>query len=376
MRKIIIAPDSFKGTMTSVQVCDIIASSIKKICPETEVVKLPIADGGEGTVDAYLHSCGGERHYLRVKDPLLRDVEAYYGILEDEKTAVIEMAQASGLPLVGENKNALKATSYGTGQLIKDALDNGCNKIILGIGGSATNDGGCGAFAALGVGFLDFQGKKIEPNGAGIAGINNIDISGIDNRIRDVKIFIACDVNNVLYGKDGASYVFGPQKGASKDEAEILDKNLKHYSKVFTRQFGVDHSNIPGTGAAGGIALPFLYLTKARMVSGIDAILETVKFDDVIKGANLVLTGEGRIDGQSLKGKLPLGVALHCKKQNIPVVVIVGSIGYDIDLIYEHGISAIFSTVNDTVPFSKARATCKEDLAFLVESLMRFATII
>ncbi len=375
IKKVVIAPDSFKGTMRSMEVCEIVESSIKKIFSYIDIVKVPIADGGEGTVDSFLYALGGEKAYLTVTGPYFRDVKAYYGVLKDQKTAVIEMAQASGLMITGKKKNVLEATSYGTGELIKDALDRGCKKIILGIGGSATCDGGIGALGALGVRFLNKQNKDIRLTGRGLEELNRIDARKLDARLKDTEILVACDVKNVLYGKNGASYVFAPQKGASKEEVKLLDKNLKNYSKKLIDHFKVDYSKRAGTGAAGGIGISLLYFTNASLTPGIEIILDTVNFNEIIRDADLVLTGEGKIDGQSLFGKVPFGVASYCKKLNVPVIAIAGSIAGDINDIYSYGIEAVFSTIKDSVPFEIAKKTSKEDLGSLIESLMKFYRI-
>lgn len=372
MKKVVIAPDSFKGTMSSIEVCNIVESGIKDLLPEMDVIKVPIADGGEGTVDAFLTAIGGEKVNVNAKGPHFYDIEAFYGILPDRETAVIEMAAASGLSLAGENKNPCLTTSYGTGQLIADALERGCIKIILGIGGSATNDGGIGMAAALGVKFLDETGNEIPLNGGGLERLHRIDISNLNKRLESCKITVACDVDNPLCGPNGASHVFGPQKGADPDMVKLLDRNLKHYSEDLNKEFGIQVENIPGTGAAGGVAVSLLAFTNCTIRKGIGIVLDTVDFDRLIEGADLIITGEGKIDGQSLRGKVPVGIAERALRKNIPVIAIVGSIGDGADEVYRHGIGAVFSTCRNTITFEEAKLTCRENLYKTVENVIRF----
>lgn len=369
--KIIVAPDSFKGTMSYIEVCDIIESGIKNIYPSAKVIKLPIADGGEGTVDAFLSYSGGRKLHVRVKDPLFREVASYYGILPDG-TAVIEMAAASGLPLVEKEKNPCGTTTFGTGQLISDALDKGCRRLIIGVGGSATNDGGVGMAAALGVRFTDVKGDEIPLTGAGLEKLEHIDVSGMDRRIRDCEILVACDVNNPLYGENGAAYVFAPQKGADSAMVEYLDRNLRHFSDIVSKQLGMELQGIPGAGAAGGLAAGLLAFAGARLVPGIELIMDYVAFDDMLKNADMVITGEGKIDGQSLAGKVPVGIAQRAKKYGVPVIAVVGFIGEGIEALHQAGIQAVFSTARGPIPYELAVQHCREDLLRTTEMLMRY----
>lgn len=371
MKKVVVAPDSFKGTMSSQEVCELIGKAFNRHMPDTQVLKVPIADGGEGTVDAYLAALGGERIIVTVKDPYFNDIESFYGLLPDCKTAVIEMAAASGLPLVGERKNPLKTTTYGTGQLIQHALDRGCSKIILGIGGSATNDGGVGAACALGVQFLDENNEAVSPNAEGLSSIVRIDKTGLDQRLETCELIVACDVDNPLCGNEGASAVFGPQKGADAEMVKVLDASLLHYAQVLKKELNVDIKDVPGTGAAGGLAASLLAFTHCRLASGIDITLDTVHFNEMIKDADLIITGEGKIDGQSIRGKVPVGIAQRAKKFNIPLLAIVGSMGEDIEQVYERGITAVFSTCKNPIPFEQAKLTCKEDLTKATENIIR-----
>lgn len=371
MRKIIISPDSFKGTMSSIEVCNIIEQGIENIFPDTEVIKIPIADGGEGTVDAFLTAIGGEKIKTKVKGPLFEEVEAFYGILPDKETAVIEMAAASGITLVEDKKSPLLTTTYGTGQLILDALNKGCSKIIIGVGGSATNDGGIGMAAALGVKFLDKENEDIDLNGRGLEKLERIDISGIDKRVKECSIVAACDVDNPLYGSTGAAYVFAPQKGADKRMVKILDENLKNLAGIVRRDLDMDVQNIPGSGAAGGLGAGLVAFAGAKLQPGIKIVLDVVKYDEIISNADLIITGEGKIDGQSLRGKVPVGIAEKALKYHIPVIAIVGAVGDEAEKVYEKGITSIFSTNLQPIPFEQAKICCRENLLKTTESVMR-----
>lgn len=374
MKKIVIAPDSFKGTMSSIEVCNIIEQGINNVRQDLKVVKVPIADGGEGTVDSFLTAVGGNKVGVRVKDPLFREIDAFYGILPDQKTAVIEMAAASGLPLVENEKNPCLTSTYGTGQLMLDAINRGCRKLIIGLGGSATNDGGVGMAAALGSEFLDDLGQPIPLTGQGLENLSRIDLSQKDKRLDQIEIIAACDVDNPLYGPNGAAYVFAPQKGADEAMVKDLDRNLAHYAEIIRRDLGILVQEIPGSGAAGGLGAGLVAFLGAHLKPGIDIVLDCVGFDQIISGAALVITGEGKIDGQSLRGKVPVGIGNRAKKLNVPVIAIVGDIGDDIDPVYQSGITSIFSINRVAIPFELARLRCKDDLRKTVESIFRFAT--
>lgn len=357
--------------MSSIEVCNIIEQGIENIFTDTEVIKIPIADGGEGTVDAFLTAIGGEKIKTKVKGPLFEEVEAFYGILPDKETAVIEMAAASGITLVEDKKNPLLTTTYGTGQLILDALNKGCSKIIIGIGGSATNDGGIGMAAALGVKFLDKENEEIDLNGRGLEKLERIDISGIDKRVKGCSIVAACDVDNPLYGLTGAAYVFAPQKGADERMVKILDENLKNLAGIVRRDLDMDVQNIPGSGAAGGLGAGLVAFAGAKLQPGIKIVLDVVKYDEIISNADLIITGEGKIDGQSLRGKVPVGIAEKALKYHIPVIAIVGAVGDEAEKVYERGITSIFSTNLQPVPFEQAKICCRENLLKTTESVMR-----
>lgn len=376
MKKIVIASDSYKGTMSSLEVCDIVKAGILNIFHEAQVVSIPIADGGEGTVDAFLSAVGGEKINVKVKGPFFEVIESYYGILVDKKTAVIEMAAASGLPLAGENKNPLITTTYGTGQLILDALEKGCTKIIIGVGGSATNDGGIGMAAALGVRFSDKEGNNVSYDGNGMGKIHTIDMKDLDNRIKNCNIEVACDVDNPLYGKEGAAYIYAPQKGADEEMVKVLDDNLRLYASKVKEYLNLDVQLLEGAGAAGGLGAGLVAFLGAKLRSGIDIVLDNANFENEIKDADLIITGEGKIDSQSVRGKVPIGVAKRSKKYNVPVMAIVGWIDDDIDSVYDMGINSIFSINRKPEDFSVSKEYSKINLLKTVEDIMRLIKIV
>jgi glycerate kinase len=356
--KIIVAPDSFKGSLTSLQATSAIERGIKKAAStykETvEIVKIPMADGGEGTVKSVISAVGGRIVSTKVVNPLGRQIESFYGILPDN-TAIIEMAAASGLDLIKPiERNPILTTSFGTGQLIKAAMDHGCKRIILGIGGSATNDGGAGMCQALGIRFIDNNGKDIGFGGGELGKIQRIDISGIDPRIAEISLTVASDVQNVLCGENGASAVYGPQKGASLEMIEILDSNLKHFAQVIKKDLGVDIMNIPGSGAAGGLGGALLAFFNVDFRSGIEVVMELTNFEENIKDAALILTGEGSTDYQTLYGKVPFGIAQIAQKYDKPVICISGSLGYGYEELYNAGIVALFSIMDKPMSLDKA----------------------
>lgn len=373
--KVVVAADSFKGTMSSIEVCSIVARAITDFDDWIEVVTVPIADGGEGTVDVFLSAAGGRKVFAQVNDPLMREVSAFYGILPDETTAVIEMAQASGLGYVENEPAPMEASTYGTGQLIKHAMDSGCTKIILGLGGSATTDGGAGAASALGVKLLSEDGGEIPPGGGGLAMLADIDTSGLDPRLAQTEIILACDVDNCLCGRKGAAAVFSPQKGATTGQVKLLDKNLAKYARVLKSKLGLDVSAIKGGGAAGGLGVSLIAFASAVMMPGIQVVLDTVKFGDIIKNADMIITGEGRVDSQSVMGKVPVGIARASIGRGIPVVAIAGSLGTGYEAVYQEGITSVFSVVNDLVPFDTIKKTCRHDLYMLVKNLFLFRII-
>jgi glycerate kinase len=340
--KIVVAPDSFKGSLTAIEVSDAIEQGIREVFPEAEIIKIPMADGGDGTVQCLVNATGGEILKEKVTGPLGGEVLASYGILGDKKTAVIEMAEASGLTLVPENqRNPLITTTYGTGQLIKAALDQGCRKMIIGIGGSATNDGGAGMLQALGVKLLNQEGKEVGFGGVELKKIFRIDTKYLDNRLSETKVLIASDVSNPLCGPKGAARVYGPQKGATPEMIEELDKSLSYFAELTKRDLNKDVKDIPGAGAAGGLGASLMAFLDAELRPGIEIMIEAVKLEQAIKDADLVITGEGKIDSQTIYGKAPIGVAKIAKKYNIPVIAVAAIIGEDADIVYQYGINTL-----------------------------------
>ena len=354
MKKIVIAPDSFKGTLSSLEVCNIVKASLLEERNDLEVIEVPIADGGEGMTESFMCAMAdSEKIELKAKGPLGRDIDVYYAIVSGD-TAVIEMAMASGITIEKEN-DPMKASTYGTGQIIKDALDKGIRKFFLGIGGSATTDGGIGCTSAL-----DKYGNEVALCGEGLGAIVSIDLSGLDERIKDSDITVLCDVKNPLYGKTGAAYIFGPQKGASEKQVEILDAGLKNLADISAEYLKKDLSQLEGTGAAGGLGFALVAFLGGELKGGIDHILDMLSFDEKVKDADLVITGEGKMDSQSLMGKLPFGVAKRCKHTRVAAVV--GLNVADENLIDELGISQVVETNPEHLPFEQVKDTAKEDL--------------
>ena len=342
--RIILAPDSFKGSTSAVAVSCAMERGVLSVFPDAEVMKIPIADGGEGTVEAMVTAAGGQFFMEQIQDPLGRPHKAYWGILGDNQTAVIEMAAASGLPLVPmEKRDPRITTTYGTGQLIRAALDKDVKKIIIGIGGSATNDAGTGMLQSLGARFLDKNKKELPPGGAALINLNTIDLSALDSRLKTTEIIVACDVDNPLCGPRGASSVYGPQKGATEEMVVELDQALSHFAFVANQTTGKNVSTWPGAGAAGGLGAGFLYFTKAALCPGVETILEAANFSEKVAGANLVITGEGRTDYQTAFGKAPVGVAKKSKTYQVPVVCLAGSLGEGAEQVLHLGIDALFA---------------------------------
>ncbi|MEK4310514.1 glycerate kinase [Bacillus sp. FSL P2-0092] len=353
--KIVIAPDSFKESLSAYEVSCAIERGFHAILPDAEYIKLPMADGGEGTVQSLVDATGGYMINQVVTGPLGDPVDAFFGMLGDGETAVIEMAAASGLHLVPQEKrNPLLTTSKGTGELMLAALDQGAKHVIIGLGGSATNDGGVGMMQGLGAAFLDQAGQELSPGGGALHQLASIDLSGLDPRLQSVRLEAACDVDNPLTGKRGASVVFGPQKGADEEMVQVLDKNLAHFAHIAEKQFTVSFEDAAGAGAAGGLGASLLGFLHADLQRGIDIVLKAVQFDDVIKEADLVITGEGRIDQQTIYGKTPIGVAKAAKQYHLPVIGIAGSLSKDSAVVHEHGIDALFSIVPGVTSLSEA----------------------
>ena len=371
MKKIIIIPDSFKGSLSSLEVCNAIEEGILKVFKNAKIKKIPVADGGEGTVDSILYATGGKIKKVKARNPLGEIVEAKYGIIDNNK-AVIEMAEASGLTLVKE-KNPLKSSTYGTGELIKDAIENGIKEILIGIGGSATNDCGIGMANALGYRFFDEHGNELEAIAENMIKIAKIDDSNIYKKIFDVKINVACDVKNPLYGKDGATAIYGSQKGVTKESFDLLDNGLKNVAKLVKEKFNKEIDYIEGSGAAGGLGGGLIAFCNAELKSGIDAVLDIVDFENEIKDASLIITGEGAIDGQTKKGKVPVGIAKRAN--NIPVIAIVGDIRDGAEAVYDMGIVSIMPALKRAMPLEEAIANSKSLIVDATERACRFMSI-
>lgn len=373
--KIIIAPDSFKGSLSSADVADSIESGIKKAI-DADIVKLPMADGGEGTVDALISATGGNIYHAKVTGPLGENINAKYGILGDGRTGVVELAAASGLTLIPDDKrNPAYASTYGTGLLIKEALDKGISNLIICLGGSATNDGALGIMQALGVDFYDKSGKSLGQGGLELKKLDRIDASNLDKRLKKLDIQIACDVDNPLCGLNGASFVFGPQKGASMQMCGELDEALLNYAEVIKRQFGID-IDVPGAGAAGGAAGGLIAFTGAHLERGIEIVLKTLDFDDKIKDADIIITGEGKIDEQTAHGKTIFGIARHAALYKVPVIAIAGTIENGAKIMHQYNISSMFSIINrpllldDAIRNSyKLIESLSEELGYLIKAL-------
>ncbi|MBL7573691.1 glycerate kinase [Staphylococcus saccharolyticus] len=345
--KIVIAPDSFKESMTAKEVAQTIQEGFQNIFDEHVIYEIiPMADGGEGTTEALREALDATNYTVKVKDPLIRDIEANYARSDKHQTAIIELAAASGLALLDDNeRNPLCTTTYGTGQLINDALNHNVKKIILGIGGSATNDGGVGMLQALGISFKDQYQHEIQPGGINLANIERIDVSHINPKLQDIEIKAACDVTNPLLGQNGAAVVYGPQKGATQKMIPKLDSALNHYHDKIELELNKTIKHIPGAGAAGGTGAALLAFLDAQLQPGIEVVLEETHFTNRVKDANLVITGEGKIDKQTIYGKTPIGVAKASKAFHIPVIAICGSLGKDYQEIYYHGIDSVFSII-------------------------------
>jgi len=355
--RIVIAPDSFKGSLTALAVAEAMERGARAVFPQAEVRKVPIADGGEGTVDALVAATHGRHEELTVRGPLGEPVRARWGVLGDGETAVLEMAAASGLPLVPKDRRDPRVTStFGTGELVRAALDAGLRKLVVGIGGSATNDGGTGLARALGVHFLDAAGVELPEGGAALARLARIDLTGLDPRVASAQVLVACDVDNPLTGPRGASAVYGPQKGATPEMVRELDAALGHYAQVTRSATGRDVALLPGAGAAGGLGAGLLFFTPARLRPGVEIVLETTGFAELVRGADLVLTGEGHTDFQTAMGKAPVGVAQAAKRHGVPVVCLAGGLGDGADDVLAQGIDALAAVVPRAMPLEEAMA--------------------
>ncbi|NLL06063.1 MAG: glycerate kinase [Clostridiaceae bacterium] len=371
MKKVVLVPDSFKGTLSSSKVCEIMHNKIKEHFPLCEVISIPVADGGEGSVDCFLTAVGGEKINTKVKNPYFEDMEAFYGLIDNRKTAIIEMAACAGLPLVEDRKDPTKTTTYGVGQLILDAANRGANKIIVGLGGSCTNDGGCGAATAIGIKFFNKKGDEFVPTGGRLHEINRIDMSSKAAVLKGVEIISMCDIDNPMYGPTGAAHVFAPQKGADGEMVQHLDNGLKHLSKVIKKALNKDFGETPGSGAAGAMGAGMLAFFDSKLQMGIETVLDAVNFNSVISDADIIFTGEGKIDCQSLRGKVVIGVAKRARQQNIPVIVISGGAELGIDEAYNLGVTSVFTINRLPEELEKSRLKSSENLAFAVDNILR-----
>lgn len=374
MSNFILAPDSFKGTLSAEKLCDIMEKAIRAHLPDAGIVKVPMSDGGEGLVDSFLRIRKGTRIQTTVKGPYFEPVFCEYGILEDG-TAIIEMASCAGLPLVCGREDPSRTTTYGVGELILHAAGHGARRIILGLGGSATNDGGIGMASALGYRFLDQDGRPVTPVGASLNAIRTI---VPPETLPSIPVAAACDVSNPLCGPDGAAFTFGKQKGASPDMQAELDRGLKNLSDIIQRDLKLDVLMTPGAGAAGGMGAAVFAFLRGELKPGIQLILDAADFDSLLDRADYVITGEGRIDWQSVFGKVPVGVAERARKKGVPCFALCGSIGKDAEKVYEHGITAVFSSINRPASFQEIAQTSEEDFYFLADAFIRtlFSTTI
>ena len=355
--KIVIAPDSYKESLSALEVASAIEAGFREIYPDAEYIKLPVADGGEGTVEAMVAATQGRVIQVEVTGPLGEVVPGFFGVSGDERCAFIEMAAASGLELLPPDaRNPLKTTSWGTGELIRHALDLGVTRMIIGIGGSATNDGGAGMVQALGAQLLTADGQPIAPGGAGLSTLAKIDISGLDPRLAQCRIDVACDVTNPLVGDDGASAVFGPQKGATPEMVALLDRALAHYAGQIAQELDLDVLTLEGGGAAGGMGAALYAFCGAHLRPGIDIVTDALHLDALVADADLVITGDGRIDSQTIHGKVPVGVARVAKRYQIPVIGIAGSLTADVGVVHQHGLDAVFSVLHRICSLDEALA--------------------
>ncbi|MDM5340193.1 glycerate kinase [Fictibacillus enclensis] len=370
--KIVIAPDSYKGSLSAMEAAAAIERGIKKADPSIETVIVPAADGGEGTMDTLVAATAGEKKEVRVTGPLGQEVVASYGVLGDTRMCVIEMAEASGLCLLTQEElNPLASTTFGTGQLIKQALDDGFRSFILAIGGSATNDGGAGMLQALGMKLVDKNGAEIGSGGGELSCLEVIDDTGFDQRIKESTFLIASDVENPLVGKSGASAVFGPQKGATAEMVNVLDQNLSHWADKVEELTGTRLHDLPGAGAAGGIGGAFQAFFSAQMKRGVDIVTEYAGLPEALDGATLVITGEGRVDFQTASGKTPMGVAQKAKEKDVPTVILAGSVGDGVDVLYQYGIISITSIIQQPLTLQEAMEQSSKLLEYSAEQVVR-----
>lgn len=375
MKKVILIPDSFKGTLDSGRICALMEERIHAHFPQCTVCAIPVADGGEGSVDAFLAAAGGEKIYIEAEGPFFEPIQAFFGILDGGGTAVVEMAACAGLPLVEGKMDPKTTTTYGVGRLILAAAERGVSRIIVGLGGSCTNDAGCGAAVACGVRFYNGAGKLFVPTGGTLKDIAHIDKTGRHPVLEGVEIIAMCDIDNPMYGENGAAYIFGPQKGADPAMAAELDRGLRHAATVMERDLGFSAAERPGSGAAGAMGAGMVAFFDARLQMGIEAILDAVGFDEMIRDADMIFTGEGKLDSQSLRGKVVAGVARRARRQNKSVVAVVGGAGENMGPIYETGVSAVFTINRLPQDLSISRHYAQENLAFTMDNILRFLHI-
>lgn len=369
--KFLLASDSYKGSLSTLQVAEQIKKGVMKVFPDAEFICVPVADGGEGTVDTMVTNLGGEYRTVEVTAPDGRRIKAQYGLLKNKKV-VIEMAAASGLPIVPkENRNVMTATTYGTGEMIRAALLEDCDQIYIGIGGSATNDGGVGMAQALGYSFRDINGCEVGFGGGELKKIVTIDASNVDKRLKDKQIVVMSDVTNPLCGKTGASAIYGPQKGATPDQVKELDEGLKHFARLVKEQMGLDLLDMPGAGAAGGLGAGLVAFTGAKIKSGIETVLEVAGFKEKLDWADIVITGEGKIDSQSVLGKVISGISEMAKEKDVPVIAVSGAIDYGAEVIYEKGVSTMEAAVCKTMLLDEAVKNADILVENAVERVMR-----
>jgi glycerate kinase len=370
--KFVLAPDSFKESMTAKEAAEAMERGIRKVIPNAEFIMVPMADGGEGTVQSLVDATEGEIIEVEVTGPKDNKTKAIFGILGDKTTAVIEMASASGIHLVAkEERNPLYTTTYGTGELIKAALDRGIKRIFIGIGGSATNDGGAGLIQALGGRLLDEDGQELPFGGGALGKLHKIDLSALDSRLKDVVVEVACDVTNPLTGKTGASHIFAPQKGATPEMVEVLDGNLAHFAKIIREQLNKDVENIPGAGAAGGLGAGLMAFLNAELKRGVELVIKYTALEDKVQGADYVFTGEGSVDAQTAFGKTPFGVAMTAKKFDIPVIAFAGRIGEGVEVLYDKGINSIVGIMPGVVSLEEALEKGQSNLERAAENIAR-----
>lgn len=376
MHHFVLIPDKFKGTMSSSEICTIMKRSILRFYPDADVKSIPVADGGEGSVEAFLQAVGGERITVPgVKGPYGKPMEGFYGILPDG-TAVLEMAATAGFALVGDDKHPDHTTTYGVGQLMLDAAKRGCRKMIIGLGGSSTNDAGCGCAAACGVTFRDAEGNPFVPVGGSLDRVHSIDLSTMNPVMHGVQIVAMCDIDNPFYGLNGAAYIFAPQKGADPLLVKVLDQNLMSLASVIKKERDIDIQSVPGSGAAGGMGGGMKAFFGATLQMGIETILDAVHFDQLMEHSDMVFTGEGKIDGQSLRGKVVIGVARAAKRHNVPVIAIVGDIADDVEGAYEEGVTGIFSINRLAIPYSESKLRAKGDLEKTMDNFLHCLTVL